>query len=139
MSARQASRRSSMPVATTPATTPTSLSRVKTISRVANDVKRMSVVTRSLEPELSVPLEEPNVGAESVEDGGGFIPVEDGGGFIQLRAVVRVRPLQRRALESKDDMQRDLAVNGMSVVSSTGSCALPRADNVTAPHTYSAA
>ena len=94
----------------------------RTFSRAASDVKHLSVVSRSLDPELSGTQEESPAGhAEPVDDGGG--------GVIQLGGVVRVRPLQRRALESKEDMQRDLAVNGLSVVSSTGSCALPQVDD----------
>eukprot|EP00966_Prymnesium_polylepis_P033351 775738-Prymnesium_polylepis.1 len=88
MAARTA-RRSSLPA--TPTTTPP-VSAKRTLSRAASDVKRLSVVSRSLDPELSVTQEESPAGhAEPVNDGGG--------GVIQLRAVVRVRPLQRRALE----------------------------------------
>ena len=76
-------------------------------------------VKRSLEPTLKV------AGTGALAAGRmkaeGAAAAEREGEVSQMRAVVRVRHLQKRGLESSADMQRDLSINGSSVVTGTGS------------------
>ena len=80
-------------------------------------------VKRSLEPTLKVAGTPGAVAAGRPKVEGS---AEDGGEVSHMRAVVRVRPLQKRGLESSADMQRDLTVSGASVLTGTGSHAFHR-------------